>query len=96
MLSSIKIMKKLIDNYPVSSFLSEKYTKSSIIDHLINDKGLVNILIKLPSPAECTTDTFSVLWSKDILEVRSGRAEFDGSDVEAETNRPAEYLIAAE
>ena len=40
-------MKKLIDNYPTSSFLTEKYSKSNIIDHLVNDKGLISALINV-------------------------------------------------
>lgn len=44
-LASIKIMKKLIDNYPASASASEQYTKATCIDHLIAEKGLLKALI---------------------------------------------------
>ena len=44
-LSSIKIAKKLIEIYPSSPSITEKFTKNSIIDHLVQEKNLINILI---------------------------------------------------
>ena len=44
-LSSIKIMKKLIDNYPSSPSATEQYTKSTCVDHLVAEKGLLKVLV---------------------------------------------------
>lgn len=44
-LASIKIMKKLIDNYPNSPSANEQYTKTSCLDHLVTEKGLLKALI---------------------------------------------------
>lgn len=45
-LASMKIMKKLIDNFPSTNSASEQYTKSSCLDHLVAEKGLLKILIQ--------------------------------------------------
>lgn len=45
-LASIKILKKLIDNYPSGPSVSEQYTKSSCVDHLVSEKGLLKVLIQ--------------------------------------------------
>jgi len=44
-LGSIKIMKKLIEHYSNSPASSEKFTKSSAIEHLCKEKNLLPILI---------------------------------------------------
>lgn len=44
-LSSIKIMKKLIDTYPSSPTATEQYTKTTCLDHLVSEKGLLKTLI---------------------------------------------------
>jgi len=40
-------MKKLIEHYPVSPASSEKFTKSSCIEHLCKEKGLLEALIEV-------------------------------------------------
>ena len=44
-LASIKIMKKLIDNYPSTASATEQYTKTTCLDHLVAEKGLLKALI---------------------------------------------------
>jgi len=68
-LTSIRIMKKLIDHYPTSPATSEKFTKSSAIEHLCTEKNLLSLLIK-DLKAFKTTIKNKVQDQKDITEAK--------------------------
>jgi len=40
-------MKKLIDHYPISPASAEKFTKSTCIEHLCTEKGLLEAIIEV-------------------------------------------------